>query len=703
MLFALTNILLVLLVWRLLPFVAPPSGPWTRLTAGLVLAMGIATGTLLVLGNLHLLGKWPVLAVLVAGLLATLAAERRFGRPADDTPTEHVTAALSTIAGASMGAALGLWFGRPGWAGTAFCYDDITYHAAVVAHWLQWGYIDYAPFTYQSYYAFNSELLSLWFMVPTGDLTHGSVAVLLFVGLIVCATLSIAETHDIPPAPTMALLAAMFASHRLLYFSRTFSSTDLATTAYVLAALAFAVRPPTLRDALWCGLVGGLAIGTKVSAVPSLGLIGLWWLWRARKGELRWPVVFAASLLVFGSFWYVRNLILTGNPLFPAEIGPFAGPLEPEAARKTALIHFMRKDGNTLGWWVDLIEGRLNWPLFLGIPALIGYLAALWAGLSKDRRGFWLVAAVGIAFLLLHPFQPFSATINRPNAKLHSMVRYTTLVFVLGLPLLASVTRKGRWLGSILATAALVGFTAAVYYGTQKSYGTADTLWLLAGASTALIAMGLAGSAPRGTVAAFACVAVLVMGIRTPQKREFTNTRRSAFSPMGKLHKKAWAVVDALPDRSYIAWMSDMPPTHGFNLPLLGDHLQHHLIPVDRHGRGVVEPYHERWRNEPKRWWWQFSNKPREDVPVMQNLLTTGADFLVLSRCHQSAKGGWPRPHAGLVATNSKARLYGDRCVEIWDVEAIRDQELKEAVRRSKPAPKKKKKKKKSPPPEEKG
>ncbi|MEZ4318644.1 MAG: hypothetical protein R3F61_14110 [Myxococcota bacterium] len=694
MVFALTNVLLVVLVWRLLPLVAPEGGPWTWATGAFVLAMAVATGIPLVLGLLQLLA-WPaVLLTLVAALAAVLVAERRV--PVADPPAvEPVTSPLTTLVGAMLGASLGVWFGRPGWSGTGFCFDDITYHAAIPSQWLQWGAIDYVPFSYQAYYALNSELLSLWFMVPTGDPTHASLAVLLFVGLIVCGTLSMSETHDVPPHVTMAIVATMFASHRVLDFSRTFSSTDLAMTAYIVAALAFALRPPSVRMALWCGLAGGLAIGTKVSAIPPMAVVGLWWLVRARKGRVDLPLVYTLGLLAFGSYWYVRNLVHTGNPVFPAEIGPFEGPFEPETARRTALIHYIEAHGHELEWWIDMVYGRLNWPEYLGIASMVGYVVALVAGFRSDRRGLWLVAAVGLVFLALFPMQPFSATINRPSATLHSLLRYLTLTFVLGLPLVAGMVRRPGALAYLVTGTSIVGFGVAVYAATSFAYGTADVLWLLAGASIALVCMGLTGGTPRWVAPAIAVTAVLVVAARTPQKRERTHDRLTTFSPMGTLHKPAWAFLDGLPDGSSVAWMADMPPSHGFNLPLLGDRLQFTVVPVDPFGQRQDRLLHERWRDEPEHWWWQFDVRAGSDVPVMTNLLRSGADYLMLSRCQRSSRGGWPRPHQGLLATDPDARIFNDACVEIWELDALRDDPLVEPEKK----PKKRKDKKDGPPP----
>jgi hypothetical protein len=692
MLLVLINLLLLVLIGRLTPRLAPSGGPWTHLCAGLVLGLAFITATVLGIGVLHVLSYWAALAVVAFALGVLMFLEGRLPDPAPAAPTAPVRSGWTIAAGAALGAALGVWYGRPGWSGTAFCFDDIIYHAAVAAHWYQAGVIEYVPFTYQTYYAYNSELVALWFVLPTGHLAHAGIATLLFAGLLVAATMSIAETHEVPPPVPLALLAALLASHKLMYFARTFNGTDLAMSVYVLAAIAFTVRPPSLRSAAWAGLAGGLAIGTKVSAVPLLGLLGLFWVARAllswRNGTapyraLGLPALFAIGLCVLGSYWYIRNLIHTGNPVFPATVGPLVGPLEPEVARRTSLMFWIEKDGDTLEWWLDMIGSRLWWPPHIGYAAVVGYVFAFGAALKRDRRVYALIAVIGITFVVLHAFQPFSATINRPHARLHGMVRYVTFFVLLGLPLLSAPFRSS-WAKSWKAftALALVGFGASVYYATYGMYGTTDALWLLAGGSFGLIALGLVGSVSRVAIPAGLALALLVASARDAEKQAYTSEKRSRFSDMGKRHADAWRALDTLPDGSWVAWLSDMPETHALNLPLMGSRLQYRQIPVDRHGIRIDRPLHERWKEEPQWWWWAFKEKPAKDQPVLENLLRSGAGFLVLSRCHHNRGGPWPRPHSMLVATHLPARLYHDKCVEIWDVEAFRGRALQEPGKR---------------------
>ncbi len=76
------------------------------------------------------------------------------------------------------------------------------------------------------------------------------------------------------------------------------------------------------------GLTLGLTLGAKVTGLPYAGAIGLIAVgWRAQGvGWRRWrtwggPLLLAAGIAVLvGGYWYLRNLVVTGNPLHPFRV-----------------------------------------------------------------------------------------------------------------------------------------------------------------------------------------------------------------------------------------------------------------------------------------------------------------------------------------------------------------------------------------------
>lgn len=93
---------------------------------------------------------------------------------------------------------------------------------------------------------------------------------------------------------------------------------------WFVGALALLEKPErSWRFSLLLGLTLGMLTGTKFSGpLFAAGLVAVYW--KRTLGVLDWRrglgmgVVFTVS----GLFWYIRNLILTGNPFYPANL-PF--------------------------------------------------------------------------------------------------------------------------------------------------------------------------------------------------------------------------------------------------------------------------------------------------------------------------------------------------------------------------------------------
>ena len=108
---------------------------------------------------------------------------------------------------------------------------------------------------------------------------------------------------------------------------------DLVLASFFLAAIPFLLRLERRRswpDVIGLGLALGLMFGTKYVAAALSLPIALWSIYvLLRRGPGPRPVpalgVVAALVFACGGFWYVRNAVVTGNPLFPVTIrlGPF--------------------------------------------------------------------------------------------------------------------------------------------------------------------------------------------------------------------------------------------------------------------------------------------------------------------------------------------------------------------------------------------
>src|SRR5581483_7005721 len=103
---------------------------------------------------------------------------------------------------------------------------------------------------------------------------------------------------------------------------------DVTGVFFFIAAVALVVNADGNPAALLLAAASaGLAVGTKLSLLgPALALtLGVLFLpRRERPGPSA-----ALALLVVGGFWYLRNLIVTGNPLPWVNVPGLATPAAP--------------------------------------------------------------------------------------------------------------------------------------------------------------------------------------------------------------------------------------------------------------------------------------------------------------------------------------------------------------------------------------
>jgi hypothetical protein len=231
--------------------------------------------------------------------------------------------------------------------------------------------------------------------------------------------------------------------------------------------------------ALLCvGLAIGLAAGTKLNfllpaAVLVLGLTGL-----APRGErLRVLVSAGGMALAGGGYWYLRNLIHSGNPLpWIHHLGPIDLPAPEQAlgGREAHSVLSYLTDGSVWSdWFLPGLHGGLwiVWPI-LGIAALAGLLLALvpfagrWAENSSQGGVFGpstrgvlaLVGLVGLAAAVSWLVSPTSASgpAGMPRG-FESGLRYLTPALILGLALLPTVPPLRAWAARLASLGPALG------------------------------------------------------------------------------------------------------------------------------------------------------------------------------------------------------------------------------------------------------
>ena len=307
-----------------------------------VAGIGLRTLSPGVLGTLAL--AWPIAAVVVLRpSRATLARWAIRARGALETARDVVLDPPVAIALALVAAML-VWRAFLVTRLPIVDYDGWSYHLVFVDVWLQHDALTLVPQRpWTAGYPAVGELLTAWFAAFTRTDAWAGLTSLLPIPVAIVGTCGLARS--LGADRRLSLLAG-------LLFGMTPALVALAGTTYVDAASVAAVvgtwwlglrvvRGERDRSsALLLGIASGLAIGTKgtnVSLVaPVVAVAGLVLLRdmtssirapsRAARAPLEALLALGLPLLVIGASWYVKNLLVYGNPLYPFSVGPFHGP-----------------------------------------------------------------------------------------------------------------------------------------------------------------------------------------------------------------------------------------------------------------------------------------------------------------------------------------------------------------------------------------
>ncbi len=609
----------------------PDGSALERTLASLAGAPVIVLAVVLPLGASGTLAPLPCLAIAVLIAAAALwwaarTARRRAPPPAHPPGDEPAL-------GPTVGVAVGLGtvvLGRQLVEGTAFSFDDLTYHATAVAHWVRDGGFGPTPFNYHAHYPFNAETLSLWLALPTRGDGWVGLAGVLWLALAGLAAAALGRRLGATPAAAAALAALAVATPALADQARTFAAVDLAAAAATLAAAALLLgggTAPTLARCAWAGSLAGYAVGCKPSFAPAALLLvaAAGWLGgRARRPAAR-VLTSAVAAAATGSFWYLRNLWLTGNPLFPAAFGPFDGPLGRAEQTRTTMAWWMTSGELDASGWLDMARAHLAWPLGPALVAAAGYAAAVLAERrsadepSARRSARRLVLALGTLALATYPFVPFAGSTNSPDAPLRIALRFLLLPYLAGL-VLTSPAGSSRGFGALWWAGVVVA--GATAWGGD---GVDAAVALLAAVAVAALTTWSRWIERRVVVVAASVLGATLLAAMTPSVQHATDLRifshESPSHPVGR----GWRSLEALPADARVAWFG--PQTYQY-YPVFGRRLQLEPVQVSWHG-GPTTPLAVRWRRGERPPWWT-SGAPDPVLPeqLCANLRNAGVEYL---------------------------------------------------------------------------
>jgi len=595
-----------------------------------------------------------------------------------------------------------LWAWPHLWEATRlWIWDDYTYHMVYPALWLREHAIAAVEpvhaFTMQAWYPLGASVVAAWFMLPfhggRGEaLAWVSLTGPLYAGIAICAMAALMARLGCRPGAWAMPAVLLLTSRRIDVMASSFSDADLAVAAALFAAFAFAVPRNDAdelggarRDTWFAGLTSGLALGIKVSAmIPALVIFAMvaWRRaarpegspgslprrgWRMARAAAATGLVFAGCWAITAGYWYARNLIHTGNPVYPAAFLFWPGTSFPE----TTLREYAARWGfaRTVR---DALAVYLNWPPYHAIAAVLGLIAlAGWlawrgraAGHARACFGIGALAITG-AILFSLPSMPFSAgnAMTFRSGFVHwDSMRYVALLPILGWTALGFALDAGAGAGRRRALIAVIVTSLALLASTQPALHPPALLLAIAVATVAISTVPsrprrFAAGAPARTALRAGAAAVLLMALIV--WRHDAKSRLTAESIYREpLFGGAAAALDRAGPGTRVAVFGDQWIFPAFGG---GDHLS--PVRLDRNGHPASAPIRDAMYPGPLE---------VDSVAFLANLRAAHVGLVaVIYLPHPGRSSERPSQEAALRTSGGARLAYRNDAVTIWRIDEL--------------------------------
>lgn len=377
----------------------PSAGAPDSFIESLLIASGWIVVSTEIFGALHLV-SFVNLTLIDTGFFCTAVYlhltrphYKATGAPLNACPPMLIPAFLITVAVAIAGLTWAVVSPPPPW-------DAFVYHLSFPASWVKAGSIFpvTVPFGDQAgtYFPANAELIYLRILVSLKQ--DFATNALQFVFLIGCAVavyrLAVTCGARVPEAVSAA--AGIFFMP-IMFHQAAASEVDIIFAFFFISALYFTFRweeSPNRPKTFFTFLSIGLLAGTKTISLLFIAIIILpiclfFFIRKKAWGALIWGVIVA---ILTGSFWYIRNWILTGNPIFPLSVSVAGFEVFHGAYTRWTMLQSVFHTNNPAEWLRALADG---WGLCFAVACGIAVPAAL----AWPNRNFKikLVAASALA------------------------------------------------------------------------------------------------------------------------------------------------------------------------------------------------------------------------------------------------------------------------------------------------------------------
>jgi hypothetical protein len=621
------------------------------------------------------------LAVLLGAALAVVAWRTRRSPPMEervDGAARFTPATLALPAAAVVTSGVWAWPHVTG-ATRLWIWDDYTYHMVYPALWLREHAIAAVTpehaFTMQAWYPLSASVVATWFMAPFAGARGEALAWVSLTGVLYAAIIATGAAELLGRLGcrrgAWAVPLVLFAtSQRIGVMASSFSDADLAHAATLFAALVFATPRASTEtprevwtDGWYAAVLSGLAIGIKVSAAPAAVIVLLMMAWRlsTRRQAARIALLFFAAWTVTGAYWYLRNIVHTGNPLYPAAFLGAPGTTFPH----TTLREYAREYGvaRTVS---DALVVYLNWPLvhaglaIVGLAGLAAWLAVRRRALSRPRAFFASGALViTVVTLVLLPSTPDSAGngMTFVSGFIHwDSMRYVALLPILGWVALGALVDAGAgaplWRALVAGVVTIAALLASPLDWSEVALVVVGAVMIVA---LARPATAFVTEQPRRICVAMGLVLAIALALVA------LSHSAKAGATAASIHREplfgaAAAVLDRQTPGTRIAVYGDQ-----WIYPMFG--AGHHLVPVrlDSEGQIATTPIGDGMTPGP------LNVHP---FRFRANLAAARIGLVaVVHLPHPGRSPEWPSQAKALEAVGGVRLIYRDRAVGIWRVE----------------------------------
>jgi len=333
------------------------------------IAMGIGVlGTLVfLLGSVGVLNQIVAIALIIAGILLAIPARLALAEYLKQRPSAQAWVFLVVSPVFSMlvvGASV-----LPGvlWGDEPHGYDVLSYHLQMPREWLDAGAIHTLPHNIFSYFPLLVEMHFLLAMQSYGDAYAGMYLAQYLHATMWLLTLLAAFGGARAIGASGAVATLAFASIPFGVMLGAVAYNECGMTLFTTLMVVHLVRMLRIRSEvelgvshraekavasstlLTVGLLAGFAIACKYTAIPFavcvIGITIVVWSIRSPRFLPRLLLMTTLGAALGASPWLVRNVIATGNPVFPLALTVFGqGPFDAKQAARFEIAHSPRDD-----------------------------------------------------------------------------------------------------------------------------------------------------------------------------------------------------------------------------------------------------------------------------------------------------------------------------------------------------------------------